>query len=252
MDTKIEEIFKAAQVEITDSTSSPMTNEFLEQLIELAEDLCWLAVEIPVNCHGKHLLKKYENGFKEIIGILRGLERIWRSIRLGFGGIPRNRDYSTEHTFKSLQTSPLLDTRNQWDSHNTEIKESIDAIQRNSSTTESSDTKFKGKCKRIIGAVYAIFKKIRLTLLSENLDFITCDTILDESDQIILIVKESCRLLMINPRSNHQICDQIFEINRRVHDLILFCKLDDEKWFKDHLLFIDAICEELSEMNPIR
>lgn len=249
IDNKVEAIFKVAQDEASDSVSRRSIDEFLEQLIEVVEDLCWLIVRVPDGSCGKHLLRRYENGFRECIGVLRGIERIWRSIRSGHGSIPRNRDYSTAHIFKSLQTSTLLNTRSQWESYIIQIKEFTEAIRDKS---QESDGKFKEKCRRMIGAVYVIFKKIRLDLLTEDLDIAACDNILDSSESIMVLVKESCRLLLTHSRSNFQVCDQIFKLTQRTHDLIESSKLNEEQWFMSNLVVIDEICEEISVMNPIR
>lgn len=253
IDNKVEAIFKVAQEERSDSIAHQLTNEFLEQLIEVVEDLCWLIVRIPVDRCGKHLLRRYENGFKEVLGVLRGIERIWRSIRSGHGSIPRNRDYTTEHVFKSLYVNTLHDTRSHWDSYTNQLKEFNDAIgSGGGNSRRESDGKFKEKCHRVIGTVYAIFKKIRLSLLTEHLEIDVCDRLLDSSESILLLVKESCRLLLIYPRSSMQVCDQIFKLNRKMHEMIEENKMNEEPWFADNLRVIDDICEQISEMNPNR
>jgi hypothetical protein len=250
IDNKIESIFKlATEPEPEESTNSlEQTAEFLEQLIELIEDLCWLILNVPSDRCSRNLLKKYKNGYESILDTLMGLERIWRGIRKGTASIPRNRDYATEYIFKNIQITALNDLKEQWNTWIDHLRESNEELKKDSGSFERK------KCQRIITVTFNIFKKIKLTCFHEDEDLSNelCDELIDKGESIMPLVKGSTRLLLIYPRSNLQVCDQIFKLNSNLDDLIKLLNLMDEGWFKNSLNEINLLTEEIMEMNPQR
>lgn len=248
IDTKIEAIFKLA-TETEESNSLEQTAEFLEQLIEVIEDLCWLILRIPEDRCSRNLLKKYKNGYEVVLDALMGLERIWRGIRRGTAGIPRNRDYATEYIFKNIQITALSDLKEQWNNWIDQLRESNEELKKDSHFRSGL---FEQKCHRVITVVFNVFKKIKLTCFNDDLSNELCDDLIDSGESIMPLVKESTRLLLIYPRSNLQVCDQILKLNYKVHDLIELLNLGDEEWFKNSLTEINMSTEEIIEMNPMR
>jgi len=247
IDTKIEAIFKLAIEE--ESNSLEQTAEFLEQLIEVIEDLCWLILRVPEDRCSRNLLKKYKNGYEIVLNNAIGVERIWRGIRRGTASIPRNRDYATEYIFKNIQITALNDLKEQWNSWIDQLWESNEELKKNSRFIMGS---FERKCNRVMTVVFNVFKKIKLTCFNEELSNELCDELIESGESIISLVKGLTRLLLIYPRSNLQVCDQILKLNSKLHDLIELLNQTDEEWFKNSMKEINSLSEEIIEMNPMR
>lgn len=248
IDTKIEAIFKLA-TETEEPNSLEQTAEFLGQLIEVIEDLCWLILRIPEDRCSRNLLKKYKNGYDIVLDTLMRLERIWRGIRRGTAGLPRNRDYATEYIFKNIQITALSDLKEQWNNWIDQLRESNEELKKNSHFRLRS---FEQKCHRVITVVFNVFKKIKLKCFNDDLSNEICDDLIDSGESIMPLVNESTRLLLIYPRSNLQVCDQILKLNHKIHDLIELLNLGDEEWFRNSLTEINMSTEEIIEMNPMR
>ena len=240
----MESIFKIAHEEKDEISAHLLSNEFLEQLIEVLEDLRWLISGIPEG-NGRHLLRRYLDAFEKVMEIVKGTERIWWSIRRGQSGLPRNRDYCTDHLFKDLPISSQANTLENWEKYMTTLKESTDGLRPMQGT-------FKIKCKRILLITFNIFKKIKIKHLMASPAHKLLDDLLDSADPIITIINRITRLLLIDSGGNNfMICDQLCTLNDQLHELIRF--FDDENgWFEAKLKEIDFNCESLSEMNPMR
>ena len=248
IDNKIESIFKLA-TKTEEENSLELTAEFLEQLLEAINDLCWLILRIPEDLCSRSLLKKYKKGFEVVLNTLMGLERMWRGIRSGIIDIPRSRDYATCSIFKNMQITALNDLKEQWNDWIDQLRESNDEIKKNYSFRLRS---FEQKCHRFITVVFNIFKKIKLTIFVENLSNGLCDELIEQAESIVPLLKEATRLLLIYPHSNLQVCNHLMKLNQEVQNLIECLNLMDEKWFVDSLKEINLLSAEIDGMNPIR
>ena len=247
IDTKIEAIFKLAIEEEANLTEQ--TAEFLEQLIEVIEDLCWLILRVPEDQCSRNLLKKYKIGYETVLEIVMGVERIWRGIRRGTAGLPRNRDYATEHIFKNIPITALNDLKEQWNNWIEQLRESNEELKRNLHLRIGA---FEIKCSRIIAVVFNVFKKIKLKCITQDLSNELCDQLIESGESIISLVKESIRLLLISPHSDLQVCDQILNLNSKLNDLIGLVNVQNDDWFIDSMKEINLMGEEIIEINPIR
>ena len=239
IDNRIESVFKIAQEEESDTTAHLLTSEFLAQLIEICDDLSWLIIRIPEELTGKRLYKQYLTGFEEVIKTLLGMERIWWSIRRGYSGIPRNRDYSTAHLFANLKSDAVDYARDQFNSWIADLNESITLLKRSDKISNGT---------RIVFCTFNIIKKIRL-----NNAFVTqtrcIDEILDASECLISNLKD---ILSSFLKSSDVNSSKVLLLIRQLYMLMGLLQLDDDVWFKNHLKEIDEICEEIEEMNPNR
>lgn len=250
IDNKIESIFKIAMEEESEPCAHEQTAEFLEQLIEVIEDLCSLILRVPANLCSRNLMKKYKNGYETVLEVIMGVERIYRAIRRGTSGLPRNRDYATEHVFKNIKITALDDTKEQWNTWIDELRDSNEELKK--SSRHGGEERFEHKCIRVLTVVFNAFKKIKLNCFNEHLTNEICDDLIELGEIVIPIVKNSTRLLLIRSRSNYQICDQMFKLNTKLHELIAMLELTDNEWFINCLKEMDCLCEEISEMNPMR
>lgn len=250
IDNKIESIFKVAMEEESEPCAHEQTAEFLEQLIEVIEDLCWLILRVPEHLCSRNLMKKYKNGYETVLEVIMGVERIYRGIRRGTSGLPRNRDYATEHIFKNIQITALNDTKEQWNTWIDELRDSNEELKRNS--RHRGEETFEHKCVRVLAVTFNVFKKIKLKYFDEYLTNGLCDDLIELGETIVPIAKDSTRLLLIHSHSNFQICDQMFKLNKNVHEMIVLLELTEDKWFINCLNEIDCLCEEISVMNPMR
>lgn len=251
IDNKIESIFKIAQEEQSDTTAHLPTSEFFDQLIELCDDICWLILRIPENSTGRRLLKKYVNGFEEVLETLRGMERIWWSIRRGYSGLPRNRDYSTAHLFSNLKTDAIEEARGQFNEWIDDLAEFISVlkqvdIEKRPSVMRSS---------KLIFIAFNIIKKIRLNNYFVQQDQPN-DFILDSSESLISLLKDLTSCTLIIPPSILTIHRLSCSLNLHLHELIEMSEvMREDEWFKVRLGEVDGICEEIDEIdeiNPIR
>ena len=130
IDNRIESIFKIAHEEESDTSAHLLTSEFLVQLIEICNDLCWLIASIPERLTGRRLFNQYLMGFEDVIKILLGMERIWWSIRKGYSGLPRNRDYSTAHLFVKIKTDHVENACDQFNNWINELNQSVNVLKK--------------------------------------------------------------------------------------------------------------------------
>ena len=255
IDLKIESIFRIAQEEESDTSAHLLTSEFLAQLIEKCDDLCWLILRIPEDLIGRRLLKKYFDAFEAVIKTLLGMERIWWAIRRRDSGLPRNRDYSTVHLFAILRTDSLDDARDQFHIWINELNESISPLKHvNTIANSNNPCDIEYRSSRIVFIAFHMVKRSHLNTafkLKDQGQLI--DGILDSSEDLILSVKDLTISILMNPPSLLEIYRQSLAINQRLNQLIGLLQVDEEdEWFKDRLKEIDEICEEINENSPIR
>lgn len=221
-------------------------------------------LRIPFDC-GRHFWKLYKERFDQVLDIIEGLERIWWSIRRGFGGLPRKRDYNTECLFKTLPINPLKNVHEQWKTLVDQLKESWDQLKiilnsnRNVNVNgliigESNDFYFLKKCSPLVKITLTIFKKIRLQHINARaIQFL--DNILDEAELIVSIIKEITTSLIVLPYNRPQICKYfVEEFNFHMNTLIGFIFENGTKseWFEISIKQLNLVIDEIEEMNPDR
>ena len=250
IDSKIESIFKIAIEEESDSSAHEQTTEFLEQLIEVIEDLCWLVLRVSEELRSRNLMKKYKNGYEAVLEVIMGVERIYRGIRRGTSGLPRNRDYATENIFKNIQITALDDAKEQWSTWIDELRDSNEELKWNSRYREGKI--FEQKCVRVLTVTLTALKKIKLKCFNEYLKDELCDDLIELGETIVPIAKDSTRLLLIHSHSSFQICDQMFKLDTKLNELIELLELTDDEWFMNCKKEMNLMCEKISAMNPMR
>lgn len=244
INNKIEAIFRVAQEESSDSVAEEMTQEYLEPLIDLIKDLFWLIRGISEDRCSRHLYKQYTKAAESVLEIILGLERIWISIRSGHSGIPRIRDWSTEHFFKNLPTDSQEDAKNQWTEWIEEMKDINDQVKRIRPFNAHM------RSNRIIEITFNIMKKVRLTYLTQDLSPGACDQLLEMGEEVTRVVR---RITSLTRSSDTYQCNQIIsDLNESMNQLVLWMELDETAWFKDNLRTFNEICNEISLSNPCR
>lgn len=127
IDNKIESVMRLAVEETDDQCATHQVFEFLDMIIEEVEAMRFLSLRLPLQC-GEHFWRAYRDRVEEEMQMVLGVERIYRAIRGGFGEMPRRRDYSLTHRFKTLPLSALEDTQKRWESHCDVLREACEAV----------------------------------------------------------------------------------------------------------------------------
>lgn len=127
IDSKIDGILRVAVDEKDEEIATDLTFEYVEQLIEVIEDISWIFSQMPLRC-GEHFWKLYVRRLERVFDVVEGIERIWWAIRKGLGGLPRSRDYSTAYLFKNIAVSAGEDAQKKWDVHVEKLREACEAM----------------------------------------------------------------------------------------------------------------------------
>jgi hypothetical protein len=102
-------------------------DEFLERIIEAVNSLPWLLVRMPPQC-GEHLWTLYRERAEQLLTAVERCESIFWAIRRGFGQLPRRRDFSSLHLFRSLPLSALEDAQKRWDVHLEHLRDACEEM----------------------------------------------------------------------------------------------------------------------------
>ncbi len=101
--------------------------EFLDMIIEEVDALHFLMLRLPLQC-GEHFWLAYRERVEEEMSVVLGVERIYWSLRRGLGELPRRRDFSCAHRFKTLPLCALEDAQKRWESFCDTLRESCEEL----------------------------------------------------------------------------------------------------------------------------
>ena len=118
---------RLAVEEESEQVATRQVFEFLDMIIEEVSSLLFHALRLPPQC-GEHFWRAYRGRVEEQLQVILGMERIYWAIRRGFGALPRRRDYSVAHRFKTLPLSALEDAQKRWDMHCDSLRESCESL----------------------------------------------------------------------------------------------------------------------------
>lgn len=221
-------------------------------------------LSIPLDS-GRHFWRVYKERFDQVLDMIEGLERIWWSIKRGYCGIPRNRDYSTACLFKSLPINSLENAQKNLDTFVEQLNESwnqLKSLNAKILMKESKNLYFLKKCSPVVKLTLSIFKKIRFQYINKRNEGQVQfqDNILDEAVLIVPIIKEIITSMIILPCNRPIICKKIDKLNPHLNRLIGIIlekgsESDSESgtvWFERNIKQLNLMIGEIEEMNPDR
>lgn len=128
IDNKIESVWRIALEEADDGEATRQVFEFLDMIIEEVDEMHFLMLRLPLQC-GEHLWLAYRECVEEELAVVLGLERVYWALRRGLGNnLPRRKDFSVAHRFKTLPSTALEDAQRRWQSFCDTLKESCEEL----------------------------------------------------------------------------------------------------------------------------
>lgn len=85
-------------------------------IIEEVDAIHFLMLRLPVLC-GEYFWSAYRRRVEEEMLVVLGVERVYWALRRGVGELPRRRDFSCAHRFKTLPLSALEEAQKRWEGH---------------------------------------------------------------------------------------------------------------------------------------
>jgi hypothetical protein len=108
-------------------------------LIEEVDQVHFLVLRLPLQC-GEHFWSAYRERVEEEMRVVLGMENIYWTLRRGFGELPRRRDFSSAHRFKSLPLTALEDTQKRWDAFCDRLREACEELKGAVRSSRSQET----------------------------------------------------------------------------------------------------------------